>query len=313
MKTSPDKYRHSLAILIAGALLSACGGGGSGDNTSTTPPLTTAPQEPGAPVATGVTATDGFNWINYRRAQAGMPTVARNGTLDLAAQLHSEYQRTNGTVGHTQIAGNPGFTGASSLDRLRAAGYLFTGSYAVGEVISASGSASGAYAVDELITAIYHRFVVFEPRFKEVGIGAATSTGNYTYFTANFAANGGYGVGVSGLVVWPFDKQTGVTRNFMSDQESPDPVPNQNEVGYPVSVHANIESTVAVDSFTIRPRGGANLATRLLSNANDPATYKSAAAIVPLSVLASNTVYEVNFSGRVNGAIVTRAWTFTTR
>jgi hypothetical protein len=33
-------------------------------------------------------------------------------------------------------------------------------------------------------------------------------------------------------------------------------VPNQNEVGYPISVHADINNPVLVQSFTVAPRGG---------------------------------------------------------
>jgi uncharacterized protein YkwD len=314
MKPSPTKSRSLAVMLAAAAMMSACGGGGGGDTPATTPPpVTVTPVEPGAPALTGSTAMDGFNWINYRRSQSGLASLARNGTVDLAAQGHSNYLKANNTVSHNQVAGSSGFTGATLMDRLRAAGYTFAGAYAYGEVISATGNTSGAYAVDELITAIYHRFVVFEPRFKEVGIGAASNSNGYTYFTADFTANGGYGAGISGVVVWPFNGQTRVAPNFLSDYESPDPVPNQNEVGYPVSVHANIDATVTVDSFTIRPRGGSDLSVKLLANANDPATHKSAAAIVPLTVLKANTVYDVSFNGKVNGANVTRTWSFTTR
>src|SRR5690606_37008380 len=104
-----------------------------------------------------------------------------------------------------------------------------------------------------------------------------------------------------------------VPRNFFSDTEKPDPVPDRNEVGYPISVHANIDATIQVSSFTVRPRGGANLAVRLLTSANDaPRTGRSSAAIVPLARLAANTAYEVSFSGTVGGTPVSRAWSFTT-
>ena len=39
----------------------------------------------------------------------------------------------------------------------------------------------------------------------------------------------------------------------------------------------------------------------------------SAAAIVPLSLLEASTIYDVSFNGRVNGAAVSRNWSFTTR
>jgi uncharacterized protein YkwD len=307
--------RGLLAALLAGAL-AACGGGGGGSPASTTPGNGSDPlqQEPGAPVMTGNTAVDGANWINYRRQQVGVGALARNAKLDTAAQGHSDYQRINNTITHTQTAGQPGFTGATLGDRLGNAGYAVVRPFAYGEVISATSSTSGFYQAEELVGAIYHRFVMFEPLFREIGTGAASSTGGYTYFTADMATSAGYGtsVGRGKVVVYPFNNQTKVPLNFLSDNESPDPVPGQNEVGYPVSVHVDITSVLVVQSFTIKPHGGAALTVRQVDNASagDP---PSAAAIIPLSVLAAGTVYDVSFSGTVDGVAVSRSWSFTTR
>ncbi|HBF51196.1 MAG TPA: hypothetical protein DDX04_13610, partial [Massilia sp.] len=105
-----------------------------------------------------------------------MSTLNQNTTIDAAAQGHSDYQRLNNTITHDQVAGRQGFTGVSVGDRLTAAGYVFNTSAAraYGEVISATSSGTGQYMAEELITAIYHRFVIFEPVFKEIGTGAAT-------------------------------------------------------------------------------------------------------------------------------------------
>src|SRR5205823_11634691 len=169
--------------------------------------------------------------------------------IDQAAQRHSDYQRVNG-ITHTEDPTKQGFTGATLDKRMNAAGYTFGGANAIGEVIAASTSTSGFYNAEELITAIYHRFVIFEPVFKEIGSGAATATGGYTYFTADMAANNGLGQGLARgtVVTWPFSGQTQVTPNFFSDQEEPDPVPDKgvNEAGYPTSVHANMSSTLSV-------------------------------------------------------------------
>lgn len=304
-----------LAVLLAAAL-TACGGGGGGSatsNTNTTPdPLQ---QEPGAPVMTGNTAVDGANWINYRRQQVGLAALTDNSKIDTAAQGHSNYLRTNNTVTHDQIAGQPGFTGATLGDRLAAANYAVVRPFAYGEVISATSSTSGFYQAEELIAAIYHRFVMFEPLFREIGTGAATASGGYTYFTADMATTGGYGtsVGAGKVVVYPFNNQTKVPVNFFSDNESPDPVPDQNEVGYPVSVHVDITSALVVQSFSIKPRGGGALSVRQLNNATAIDPTPSAAAIIPLAVLAGGTVYDVSFSGTVDGIAVSRSWSFTTK
>jgi hypothetical protein len=113
-------------------------------------------------------------------------------------------------------------------------------------------------------------------------------------------------------VVWPFNGQAQVTPNFMSNSEQPDPVPDRNEVGYPISVHANIDAPVTVQTFTVRPRGGANLQVLAVSPSGS-ATQRTAAAIIPLAPLRAATTYDVSFAGTVNGAPVSRDWSFTTR
>ncbi|MRV76324.1 CAP domain-containing protein [Duganella sp. FT92W] len=299
------------------AILTACGGGGGGSDVAsipTTPVTPLVPAQPGSPTQTGDTATDGYNWFNYRRQQVGLSVLARSSLIDAAAQGHSDYQRLNNTITHDQTSGKPGYTGATLQQRLTAAGYRLSGANIYGEVISAANQTSGFYHAEELIGAIYHRFVIFEPVFREMGTGAATSS-NYTYFTADFAASGGYGPGVGrgNLAHYPATSQTMVPTNFFSDSEAPDPVPDRNEVGYPISVQGDVTSTVTVKSFTVRQRGGADLPARLLSNAADSHTPKSAAAIVPLAVLKSGTVHDVTFAGTVDGIAVSLNWSFTTR
>lgn len=315
MNTS-HRWNASFCALTLAALLTACGGGGGGSAASVTPvtPASTLPTEPGAPSVTGDAALDGFNWINYRRQLTGLAPLARNALLDKAALDHSNYQRINNTITHDQISGKPGFTGVTLADRLKNAGYTLVGPSAIGEVISAAADTSGFYHAEELISAIYHRFVIFEPVFREAGIGTAAGNG-YTYFTADFAASGGYGPGLGRgkLAVYPAASQARVALNFFSDSELPDPVPNQNEVGYPISVHADISSTLTVLSFTVRPRGGSDLSVRLLARASDKETPVYAAAIVPLNVLKAATVYDVTFTGTVDGVAANRSWSFTTK
>lgn len=301
--------------------LAACGPGGPRQDTSASananPSTGVSGQDSNAPTLTNNVATDGRAWINYRRSQVGMSTLAENAKIDIAAQGHSDYQRINNVVTHVQTAGKQGFTGAQLQDRLSNAGYTITGTNAIGEVIAASSGSNGFTMAEQLITAIYHRFVIFEPVFKEAGSGSSATSAGYTYFTADFAANNGYGPGLAAgaVATWPFNGQTDVPLNFFSDYEEPDPVPNQNEVGYPVSVHVNLTSKLVVQGFTIRQHGGStDLTTRLLSQATDAnmSGNNSAAAIIPLSKLAASTTYDVTFTGTVNGTPVSKSWSFTT-
>lgn len=321
MSMTMHRVNGILAACIAALALAACGPGGpkqdSGASSNANPSTGVPGQDSTAPTLTNNVATDGRAWINYRRSQVGMSTLAENAQIDTAAQGHSDYQRINNTVTHVQTAGKQGFTGVELQDRLSNAGYTVIGTNAIGEVIAASSGGSGFFMAEQLITAIYHRFVIFEPVFKEIGSGSSATSAGYTYFTADFAANNGYGPGLAAGVVaaWPFNGQTDVPKDFHSDDEEPDPVPNQDDVGYPVSVHANLTSKLLVQSFTIRAHGSStDLSTRLLSQATDAnmSTNTSAAAIIPLSPLAGSTTYDVSFSGSVDGAPVSKSWSFTT-
>lgn len=298
-------------------MLTACGGDSSGSASTggRTDSNASIVLEAGAPAYLGDTSTDGLNWFNFRREQAGLAPLARNAILDSAARKHSEYQRLNRLISHDQQPGQPGFSGATLGDRLRAEPYPFTqNSYAFGEVISASTNSSGFVAADALVTAIYHRFVVLEPVFTQFGAGSSTEPGNYTWFTTNFAADGlSEGLGRGRFITWPAASQTNVPVIFLTDSEIPDPLPAQNAAGYPVSIHADITSQISVQQFTLRRPGGAALATRLLSSASDADTADSVAAIVPLEVLLPNTVYEAQFIGTIDGVPVDQRWSFTTR
>ncbi|OWW22401.1 CAP domain-containing protein [Noviherbaspirillum denitrificans] len=310
--------RSALLALFTALALAACGGGGdSGGGVTTQNAASLA--EPGAPLATGNTANDGVAWFNFRRQQVGVRTLLRAPMADAAAQGHSEYEKVNNVITHEQTPGAPGFTGVTVGDRLTAAGYQFRSAYAYGEVLSSTSDTSGVNAAEDLLAAIYHRFVILEPVFTQVGAGAATVRNGSTYFTANFVTDRlDVGLGAGRIVTYPFTGQQGVPRNFFSDHEVPDPVPSRNEVGYPVSVHADITSIIEVTSFSIRPRGGAALQVQLLQNrasaggTADPLTPPSAAAIIPVGVLAPATTYDVQFSGRVDGVPVSREWSFTT-
>lgn len=316
-----DSLAPRVIVLLAALVLTACGGGGgdsapaSSSSVASSSQQLSLLQEPNAPQATGNTSTDTFNWFNFRRRQMGLSEVVRSRVADTAAQGHSDYQKLNDTITHTQISGKPGFTGVTVLDRLNAAGYVFDQNrYGYGEVIAAIGGNSGFYAAQGLVDAIYHRFVIFEPIFKEAGAGTGSVPDGYTYVTTKFAANGfGPGLGQGKVAVYPFANQQNVPVNFFSDREIPDPVPDQNEVGYPISVHADGSATVAVQSFTVRPRGGSLLSARLLTKATDTDTSASVAAIVPTAVLSAGTAYDVQFIGTVDGISVNRSWSFTTR
>ena len=249
--------------------------------------------------------------VNQTRLLVGLQPVNSNALLDQAAQAHADYLQvnTNG-ISHDETAGLPGFTGATPSGRLAAAGYAWR---SVDEVIS-GGVGGGQQAVRGLVQAIYHRFGILAPAVAEAGIGIGTVSGKTANLVIDLGATSSNAVTMpSGwLGTYPVNGQTGVVRDFDSDNETPDPVAGINRVGYPVSIHAGDKDVLQVRSFTLRPAGGAPLPVQLLSSASDTHVPASAAAIVPLSVLDYGTQYQADFVGTRNGLPVSLSWTFTT-
>ncbi len=294
-------------------LLGACGGDDRHDDLPGATQLRS--QEIAAPSVSGDVASDGLTWMNFRRQQAGLAPLTRDPVLDHAAQAHAEYQLLNQRIAHEEDPAKPGFTGFDAPKRLQAAGFpLASSTLADGEVIAATAVADGFAAADGLVTAIYHRYLIFEPRFTSAGAGAATRPGAYSWLTVNMVApHQSTGLGSAQLVVWPHPGQRSIRTNFYSNQETPDPVPHHDEVGYPVSVHADFSSVLKVQRFTLRERDGRLLAVRQLDSDTDRDTPPSAAAIIPLLPLRAGTEYDVEFMGTVDGQSVIRQWSFRTR
>ena len=296
-------------------LFVGCSGGDGGTSTGTSATQLTA-QENGGPVSSDDVASDGLAWINYRRTQAGLQGVTRDARLDRAAAAHAAYQQLNNLITHDEDPSRPGFTGATATERVRAAGYpLDAQAQADGEVIAATAEPDGFAAAEGLLGAIYHRYLMLEPSFDLAGAGDAHRGGGYYWLNVNFVASrGSSGLAAGRLVVWPMPDQRSVRTQVSSDQETPDPVPGRDTVGYPVSVHAPLGTRLLVSRFSIREQGGqAALKVVQLDSSSDRDTPPSAAAIIPLARLRSGLVHEVEFAGSIDGVAVERRWSFTTR
>lgn len=329
-----QSLRSLVSILLAGLLVASCGGGDNGAASSSAG-------------STASTASEGFAQINFRRASAGIPPLNFSSEITRAAQSHSDYQRINGPfqedggsspITHAETPGKPNFTGVEACpDRITAAGYVLDPAqgYGCGEVISALSDSSGVTAAEELIAAVYHRFIVLQPSFRDAGAGAALSSdGRFAIFTQNFAVRGSFaGLGSGNFAVYPFHGQTVVPTSFNHSTEMPDPLPPSmfpefvdKAVGYPVSVHADLDQRIDVTTFTLRQQANSTLMNaRLLSAATDVETQSFSAAIVPFQQLSPGTSYVAEFSGTICSRSfetdqcvsapvpVARTWSFTTQ
>lgn len=255
-------------------------------------------------------ATTAVRQINWRRSMVGLPPLAAQPALGLAAQRHSRYLSANATTGHGEIRGLAAFSGATVADRLTAANYPWQ---TYGEVVSA-GQATGPWAIEALMEAIYHRFGMLRSDITETGAGFDDAHPIYqTIFTMDMGAQQRMDAraGQGWLGTYPADGQARVPIDFYSDTESPDPMPGVNRVGYPVSVHGASSETLAVGRFELST-GGMPVPAHLLQSSSDSNTPRYAAALVPLQPLQPGQTYQVLFSGSSAGQAVSRSWSFTT-
>ena len=93
---------HSSLLLFAFFSLAGCGDQMPATMASLSTATGLSAQEPSAPIVTGDVATDGLNWFNYRRQQAGLAELLRSDTIDRAAGAHANYQQINFVTTHEE-------------------------------------------------------------------------------------------------------------------------------------------------------------------------------------------------------------------
>lgn len=262
-----------------------------------------------APSPTNDLATDGLAWLNYRRGLIGLPPYTRNSQLDQAALAHAKYLALHNTSDiHTEVVGNPEFTGINPSNRIATAGYTTTRS---GENIAYDSSLNPARDfTDSLIAAPYHRQTQFD-FYKDAGTGVTRST--QSHYVINFGDLNNW-LPANEIMAYPAPGQTNVHLDWVVN-EVPNPLPDKSmqRVGYPVSLHAGPNDTLQVDSVTLidtkRNAVNGQLVTTRTDN-NQP--LRNYAFWIPLQALAPNTQYMATATGRLNTLPFTLTWSFTT-
>lgn len=122
--------------------------------------------------------------VNQLRAANGLPPYEVNSALMAAAQSHSEYMASTGTISHT------GSGGTSPSDRAAAAGYGSAGGFSLSENIAAGSGWTAQDAVQIWQGDSLHLDTMLSPNYNEAGAGVATA-GNTTYFTLDVGSSSG--------------------------------------------------------------------------------------------------------------------------
>lgn len=294
-------------------------------------------------------------YLNQLRMASGLQPLHHNKNLSRAAQAHADYLLRNNYRGHGESSSSAGFTGRSPSERAITAGFpsrvvLENIHYSYGD--HAQHAALYKKAIDGLMTAIYHRAAFLNFGIDLVGVGQASNqTSSVIVFVMGNAAEAelcrasqpqtGQGSFYSTVcsnkkkkvaadlwesatestqqshdawVMWPYEGGRGVTPAFSN--EEPDPLPDIEVSGNPISVYFNpaLAKSIVVKSFLLFDADGHKLDVRLMDQQRDPHQKFSAlqAAIFPLQRLQWNSTYTAELNARVDGREQKIRWSFHT-
>ncbi len=295
---------------------------------------------------------EAHSYLNSIRQSMGMIVLSENRQLSTAAQAHANYLVLNNESAHDEIPGHQAFTGRTPKERALKAGY--DASF-VSENLSTSNH-SAKSSVNGLFSAIYHRFGFLDPSIDQVGVGVTEDPNNsdknaFVYLMGNselellchmssFQGSGKYVYKVCRdpkhriaekkfnralnynkkhnpkIILYPYDGQTEVPPAFYN--ETPDPLPDYEVSGFPVSVVFNdyFFKKVRLESFKLfGPSGEEVKEVRFMDRQNDPHGRFTAYqfAIFPLKRLEYNTRYRAEIIYRSKHGKEYLSWSFTTQ
>lgn len=324
------KFFSKISAVLIAASLTACGGGSGGSTTSSpTTPVTntcsngatnyptcnTVALQTSVATPTYAATSDElitFNELNGFRKALGLGLLAQSLTLDNAAKNHSNYIAINQIFGHVEDGAKPGFTGIYPQDRVAFAGYKL-GTYG-GEVVGVGAAPSG---IRGLINSIYHRDLLAFQMFTDVGI--SFNSGIYTPVVIDFGATLSQANASNFTTNYPFDGQTNLPLAMVGEIPNPFPELTYNDysskTSSPITFYSANGTTLSVTTFTVTQAGQTTpLSVRLLTAATDvnKEVQPNVAHIIGNAPFLANTKYVVNFVGTVNGASISKTWSFTT-
>jgi hypothetical protein len=116
-------------------------------------------------------------------------------------------------------------------------------------------------------------------------------------------------------VLWP--SVDSIDNLYEFNGESPDPMPDYNQTGNPISIQFNsyyYPNMVTIESFKLFKDEEEVKETRILTKDTDPNKYFSEYeyALFPLNILERDTTYKAIFEYRYSGVIKNIEWSFET-
>jgi len=286
-----------------------------------------------------------LGYLNKLRCLSGEHNFTMNNKLTNAAQAHSNYLDYTHLTGHYENNNSHSrdyYTGNKPNDRAKYQGYKSS----ILENVS-NGQNNYKKSIDDLFGAIYHRFGFLSLEVDEIGIGKKSN--NYTYDMGNSNWNNncnnnssqyGWNVCLDGSKISNSDYQNG--RNYYKQNtpkeiiwppanaknippaffnETPDPLPNYDVSGYPISVIFNdtkVEGNVTINTngFSLKDENytPVNIIKLLNKNSDDNnETNEYEFAIFPEKRLDWGSEYHVYLTYSDNNGTHNKQWCFSTR
>lgn len=290
------------------------------------------------------------SYLNQVRTSMRMQSLSHNINLESAAKAHANYLVTNNEFSHDEINGHDNFIAVKPVERALKFGYL---SKVVYENLSTNNH-NARSSVDGLFSAIYHRFGFLSPSINEMGISIEqdkhdSDKSAFVYLFGNsnlnlfcsvksFSGAGKYWKPCKDeshrvkdkdfmkafndtkksnprIILYPYNGQIEVPPAFYA--EVPDPLPNHEVSGFPVSVEFNdyFFKKVGLISFTLYDEKGSVVDVHLMDRDNDPhhrfTTHQF--SLFPLKRLEYNQSYRAELKYVIKGKHRKKSWQFRTK
>ena len=293
-----------------------------------------------------------LKYLNSLRIGAGLIPLKSNKILNTATTNHAQYLIENNTIGHREKISLSNYSGEFASNRSIKAGYHTP---LLIENVS-SNNHSYKESIDGLMAAIYHRFAFLDFRINEIGIAVNQNKRilektAYVYNLGNSYLNElcknalinpnknelqnvcankhlkitskMFHLALNAnnkrnhpIIVYPFDKQQGVSPVFY--EELPDPLPNHSVSGFPISISFSEThfKQITIQSFKLFNKRKEEVQESIyFTKQSDPNKMlkKFEFVLFPLKRLEWNHQYHVKVNYLEEGIKKEKKWSFHTR
>ncbi|KAF0243878.1 MAG: hypothetical protein FD180_3003 [Planctomycetota bacterium] len=241
--------------------------------------------------------------VNSYRKAAGLKDVSMDVELSGACQKHADYlvtnytrQKSEGKTGVDEIEGRAGFTKEGQKAGLSSAVHY------VEPVLS----------VEELMGTFGNRVAFLQANLERIGLGVANGS-NPAWYVVIDTRSGLTGAWADPFVLYPGDKQMNVPPLMKPGSQNPIPADKDGRAGFPITVCFKRSDTIANAKGTLKDAKGKEVAIWLVA----PETSAEAKELRTIGIIAQDPLdrgvtYTAWFEADVNGAKLSKTWTFST-